>query len=174
MLSLIKRDDMIRKAIINDASRIAEIHTFGWRSAYRGIVSDIYLFTKMSVENGIHKFQEAIENQIEETYIYEESNIVKGFMTIGKCRNYDKKNSFELWGLYIEPLMKNNGIGSLMIKYCEEIALERGFDENVLWTLKQNILGRKFYEKHGYITDGKEELLEHINSVEIRYVKSLK
>jgi len=40
---------MIRRAKVDDANRIAEIHVFGWRCAYRGIVSDEYLFGKASV-----------------------------------------------------------------------------------------------------------------------------
>jgi len=35
---------MVRKAVVEDLPRIAEIHISGWRFAYKGILSDIELF----------------------------------------------------------------------------------------------------------------------------------
>ena len=165
---------MIRRAETGDAMRMAEIHVFGWRSAYRNIVSDSYLFSTLSVGKRFDAFNDILKEDKRETYVYEEDGIIKGFMTIGNCRNEDKKDAFELWGLYIEPLMKRTGIGTKMIKYCEEQARIRGYKENVLWVLKENKNARKFYETMGYREDGKEELLEKINAEEIRYAKELK
>jgi GNAT superfamily N-acetyltransferase len=164
---------MIRQAKKEDAARMAEIHIFGWRSAYRGIVDDDYLFAKLSVAKRIIKFEKAIEEGKENNLVFEEDGIIKAFMTIGKCRNDDKKEAYELWGIYVEPLMKRNGIGRTMINYCEDIARENGHKENVLWVLKDNIASRAFYEKMGYIADGKEEYLDHIKAIEIRYCKKI-
>ncbi len=89
------------------------------------------------------------------------------------CRNEDRGNSFELWGIYIEPLMQDRGIGKQLMGYCEEIARERGYSEDVLWVLRENGKSRRFYEKHGYVPDGSEIYMEKIDAVEIRYVKPL-
>ena len=164
---------MIRKAVATDAGRIAEIHIFGWRAAYQGIVDDNYLFSKLSVEKRIKDFVSKNEHDIDEMYVSEENGIVEGFMKIGKCRNEDKLKAFELWGIYIEPLMKNKGIGSKLLLHCEAIARDRGYLENVLWVFENNTLSRRFYEKHGYIVDGKKELMERFNAFEIRYSKNL-
>jgi hypothetical protein len=40
---------MIRSALLTDLSRIAEIQIAGWRSAYRGLISDYELFTERQV-----------------------------------------------------------------------------------------------------------------------------
>ena len=165
---------MIRKACVDDASRIAEIHVFGWRCAYRSIITDEYLFAKASVIKRIDAFRNAIVEDVEEIYVFEETNIIKAFMTIGKCRNEDKSKSFELWGIYVEPLLTGNGIGTRMVEFCEEKAIERGYKENVLWVFQDNIKARRFYEKMGYKEDGKEEVIERFNTKEIRYVKELK
>ena len=164
---------MIRRAVNSDSARIAEIHIFGWRSAYRGIVSDEYLFTEILVSERIESFIQNNESEIHEIYVYEEEGIIKGFMKIGNCRNEDKVKAFELWGMYIEPLMKNQGIGRKLLSYCEDIAKTRGKNENVLWVFKDNIEARGFYEKMGYRTDGKEELMEKFNALEVRYIKIL-
>ena len=161
----------IRKAVYNDAGRLAEIHIFGWRSAYRNIVSDKYLFGKLSVSKRIDGFKKSIEENNEETYVYEEDEIIKGFMTIGICRNEDKKDAFELWGLYVDPLLKRNGVGRKLIQYCEDEALKRGFKDIVLWVFEKNTEGRAFYKKLGYEVDGKREFLEYFQEYEIRYIK---
>jgi len=96
---------MIRKATINDCSRIAEIHVFGWRCAYRNFIPLEHLFNTMTVKKREEKFLEylSVDESKDETYVYEEDKIVKGFMTIGDCRDDDKdKNTFELHGIYKE------------------------------------------------------------------------
>jgi len=141
--------DMIRAIQISDAPRAAEIHVFGWRSAYRGIVSDEFLFNKMIVLERLSGFENAIRDLTEETYVYDDG-IIKAILTIGICRDPDKLNSFELWGIYVEPLMKRQGIGSKMVDYCEKKAVERGFNEVCLWVFEKNADSRLFYKKLGY------------------------
>lgn len=164
---------MIRRAVVEDAGRIAEIHVFGWRSAYRGIVSDSYLFGKTSVGKRIESLSRTLSENIEETYVFEEESIVKAFMTIGASRNQDKKNAFELWSIYVDPLLTGKGIGTQMIHYCEDCAKNRAYQENILWVFKDNIKTRKLYENLGYRFDGSELTIEYFNTREIRYSKIL-
>jgi len=60
----------------------------------------------------------------------------------------------------VEPLLTGNGIGTQMVEFCEKIAIERKFGENILWVFKDNKKARRFYEKLGYSLDGREEYLE--------------
>ena len=94
-------------------------------------------------------------------------------MRILTCRDQDKQDAFELWGIYIEPLMKRQGIGSILVDYCERKAVERGFSETCLWVLEENNDGRRFYEKLGYAPDGATKRIEFLSVTEIRYVKNL-
>jgi len=165
---------MVRTATKKDASRISEIHIFGWRSAYRGIIPDTYLFSEISVTGRYNSFIEKKEDESDDVFVFEEHDIIKGFMKVGTCRDEDKNTSFELWGIYVEPLMKNEGIGSKLIQYCENLAIGKGFSENVIWVLEDNTDSRKFYEKHGYKADGKELVMSKFNVKEVRYSKILK
>ena len=99
--------------------------------------------------------------------------IVKAFLTIGTCRDEDKAHSFELWGIYVDPFMKGQGIGSRMVDFCEKKATERGFSEVCLWVLEENISARAFYERLGYSPDGTKKFLEPLDATEIRYSKTL-
>lgn len=165
---------MVRSATIPDAGRLAEIHVFGWRNAYRGIVSEDILFRRFSVEKRTNTFRQALEEQSEETYVFEEDGIIKGFMTIGDSRDQDRSDeTFELWGIYVDPLMLRNGIGGELLRYCETEAWKRAKKEVTLWVLAQNTIGRNFYEKHGYQPDGTQKLIEHYQLEEIRYRKRI-
>ena len=163
---------MIRTMEITDLPRVAEIHVFGWRSAYRGIISDEYLFNKMLVSRRMSSFESAVKNNTEESYVYDDG-MIKAFMTIGDCRDEDKPGAFELWGIYVEPFMKRQGIGSILMDYCERIAIERGFSEICLWVLEDNTEGRSFYEKLGYVPDGAKKRIDFLSVTEMRYTKKL-
>lgn len=164
---------MIRRMEISDIPRAAEIHVFGWRSAYRGIVSDEYLFTKMLVSKRIEAFTRFIGNASPEQYVYDYNGIIKGFMTIGGCRDDDKPDAFELWGIYIEPLMKRQGVGTELIDFCEGRATRRGYSEICLWVLEDNSAARRFYEKFGYSPDGEKKCIKALEVNEIRYTKAI-
>jgi len=93
---------MIRTATIDDVYRIAEIHVMGWRFAYRNIISEDYLYKTMHISKRVVAFTKHIEERNEETYVFEENQIIKAFMTIGRCRDSDKPDCYELWGLYYD------------------------------------------------------------------------
>ena len=163
---------MIRKAELSDVPRIAEIRVFGWRNAYRGIVSDDILFCEKLVSTDIPRFESLIQSTDSESYVFDDG-IIKASMTIGACRDEDKPDTLELWAIYVEPLMKGQGIGSILVDYCEALAIERGYKEICLWVLEQNDSSRRFYEKMGFVVDGTSKFLEHVEVMEVRYTKEL-
>ncbi len=62
-------------------------------------------------------------------------------------RDKDKKDSFELWCIYVDPLMMRQGVGRELLEYCENEARRRGYRENSLWVLERNTIGKNFYDK---------------------------
>jgi len=162
---------MVRKAAVDDVTRIAEIHVMGWRFAYRHLIPEGFLFKTMNVPQRIAAFTKAIEEQREDIYVFEENQIVKGFMAIGPCTDADKPSSFELWGLYVDPFMIRNGIGSKLLNYCEHRASELGYKDIVLWVLEGNSIGINFYTKMGFTLEGGRKLLDKFGIYEIRYQK---
>jgi len=163
---------MIRAMELSDVSRVAEIHVFGWRNAYRGIIPDDYLFKNMIVSKRMSYFEKSVQNSAEESYVFDDG-ILKAFMTIGACRDIDKSEAFELWGIYVDPFMQRQGIGSKMVGICEEKAVERGYSEICLWVLEKNADARRFYEKLGYSFDSTSKFIEFLGVTEIRYSKRI-
>ena len=96
---------MIRVMELSDVSRVAEIHVYGWRIAYRGVISDDYLFRNMLVSTRMSYFENAIQTNAEESYVFDDG-VIKAFLTIGTCRDIDKPESFELWESTLTRLCK--------------------------------------------------------------------
>lgn len=164
---------IIRKATLEDARRIAEIHVAGWRNAYQGIVPDDVL-NKLSVDSSQAARQEGIRTGAEEIYVIDSGDMISGHLTIGNCRDEDKPNGvFELWGIYIDPDHIRKGYGQQLFNFCEDQAMRRGNHEIVIWVLRDNIIGRNFYEKNGYKPDGAVKYLERLSATEIRYCKAI-
>jgi len=180
---------MIRKATKDDASRVAEIHVFGWRAAYGDIVAEGYLFGRLSVARRAAALAEQLGTG-EETYVYEEAGIpgrpgdepgavIRGWMTIGDSRDDDIRGgpdgdgAFELWAVYVDPLMKRRGVGKALVAFCEAEARARGRDSVSLWVFRDNAPARAFYQALGYRPDGAEQLIEGLGAREVRYRKRL-
>ena len=164
---------MIREAAINDSGRIAEIEVISSRFAYKGSVSDVCLYKDLSVQNRIPVYERWISEKRFELYVNEDpdTGIIKGMMGIGLCEDEDKNGAFELHFIYVDPDFVRTGVGSEMLQFFEQKGREKGCTEYVIWVLEENGMGRNFYEKHNYRSDGKEKIFRRWNKREIRYVK---
>ncbi len=160
---------MIRKAVVDDLPRIAEIHISGWRFAYKGILSDIELFKNRIVIRafkGLEKqFNEGLEIIVFED---DENSIIKGFAFHGNSRDEDKENSYEVFALYLQPEFTKKGIGTNLMNEIKRIMKEKKRNELLVWVLEKNQIGRQFYKKYGFIDDGKSKEIEEWKEKEIR------
>jgi len=167
---------MIRIENIEDSSRMAEIHVFGWRCAYKDFISVDYLYNKFTVKIREEKFREylSVKNDSEGNYVYEDQNVVKAILTIGNCRDDDKDNkTFELMGIYVDPLFQRQKIGTKLVDFCIKEAISKNKKEIVLWVFEKKEESIKFYEKMGFKKDGKKKLMESFNEYAIRMGKTL-
>jgi len=170
---------MIRPMQLSDIPRVAEIHVFGWRCAYRGIVSDEHLFNVRSVIKRMERFMEMFKDNDKEgswsgsdNFVYDDG-IVKATLAIGPCRDEDKPDAFELGGIYVDPCLQGKGIGTALATHCKAIATKRGYNEICLWTFEKNAAARTFYEKLGYTLDGTTQVYKAYNALGVRYTQYL-
>lgn len=163
---------MIREATVDDATRIAEIDAISSRYAYQGIIPDECL-RDLSVENRVPVHKRWIAEKRFGVYVYEDSDtgLIKGMMGIGMSEDDDKRDAFELHYIYVDPDYLRMGVGSEMLRFFEQKGKEKGCLEYVVWVLEENEMGRNFYEKNNYHSDGKEKIFKRWNKREIRYVK---
>ena len=125
---------MIRKATIEDASRIAEILVFVKRMKFRPIFQDdAYSFVELQVLPVAKKYIEA--GIIDNMFVYDDG-IVKGLIHI---------EGNEIAELYVDYFFQDQGIGSALIEYAEE-----HYPITFLWAIEKNTDAIRFYEAHGF------------------------
>ena len=133
---------MIRKATIDDISRIAEILVFVKRMNYRVIFkNDAVSFGEIQVIPVAEKYSKP--EILESIWLYEDGGIVKGLIRI---------DGNEIVELYVEHFFQGQGIGAKLIEYAKQ-----EHDVKYLWVLEKNTNAIRFYETHGFhLTDNKK------------------
>ena len=135
---------MIRRATLEDISRIAEILVFVKRIKFRPIFQDdAYSFGELQVLSVAKKYADpAILGHM---FVYDDG-IVKGLIRIeGK----------EIVELYVDFFFWNQGIGSKLIEYAKEC-----YGVTFLWAIEKNIDAIRFYEAHGFHLTEKKKFEE--------------
>jgi len=157
---------------IADIPRAAEIHTFARRKAYLGIVSNANLFAESTVLKRMESFEQALRQNDKEVYVYDDG-IVKGILSVGLYAENDKPKILILRKIYVEPAMQGQGIGSMLMDYCETLAKKQDCARIHLTVLEQNAVARTFYEKAGFITDGLARISRSLGVLVLDYIKEI-
>lgn len=163
---------MIRQPSTDDISRLAEIHVYGWRFAYDGIVPREYLYKSYQVTKSMELHKNIVENNPEHSLVLDDG-LIRGFVLHNPSRDEDLSDCYEVSALYIEPAFQGMGFGKTLVEAAEQIAREKGFSRNLIWVLEDNSKGRRFYEKYGYVQDGAEKMIDAWGIKELRYIKKL-
>lgn len=158
---------MLRKATIQDVSRIAEIIVFGKRVAYRPIFNnDVVSFNELQVINLIEEYR-ANPILVDNMFVYDDG-IIKGVIN-----RVLKKDVVEICELYVEPFFKGNGIGKELIQQVILEARTSKKNKIFLWVIEDNLSARKFYENNGFIASGKTCLIEGTTKLDMCYELTL-
>lgn len=139
----------IRKAIPQDACRLAEIEIFNYRLSFYPIFrNDEYYFGELQVATLMAQYDEAT---LARTLVYDDG-VVKGFLHYG---------GGEVRRLYVEPVMQSQGIGAALLEYAI-----RELNGKRLWVLEKNPRAIAFYQQHAFrvteerrLEEGTEEYL---------------
>ena len=135
----------IRKAIIDDLSRVAEIYVFNNRINFFPIFKDeVFSFGELQVVPLIDNYFKR-EDIIENIYVYD-NGIIKGFIQM---------NGAEICKLYADTSFQSEGIGNELI----EFAVRELYADN-LWALEKNVRAISFYQRHGFHLTGQKKFEE--------------
>ncbi|MGN1297465.1 MAG: GNAT family N-acetyltransferase [Clostridia bacterium] len=165
----------IRKVKKEDLRAVAEIAVNGWKTAYRGIIDDVFL-DNLSIEEN---YQKRLNDYTENGFIVAElNNEIVGFCRYRTGNYYKDKYAdadCEICALYVKPNCKRNGIGKKLVNYVINEFKENGYAKMILWCLKDNYPSRTFYDKLGGIYCG-ENVIERGNKEykEVGYIYNLK
>lgn len=130
---------LVRKATINDLSRIAEIQVFNYRLYFYPIFqSDEYYFDELSVPSLMKQYEAGLDS----LYVYDDG-VVKGFI---------KVEGTYIARLFVEPVLQNGSIGSRLLEYAV-----KEHNADYLWALEKNEKAIRFYKRHGFIATGEKK-----------------
>ena len=154
---------MVRKASMQDVSRIAEIIVFGKRVAYRPIFNnDVVSFNELQVINLIDEYRN--NSTVVDNMLVYDDGIIKGVIN-----RIFKDDAVEICEFYVEPFFKGNGIGKKLIQQVILEARASKKSKIFLWVIEENLSARKFYENNGFIESGKTCLIEGTNKTDMCY-----
>jgi len=154
-----------------DHPRVAEIHVFCQRKAYRGFVPDEFLFGKMNVATRLEYLATTMLGESMKAFVFEGDSIVKAFTIMGPCEDDDNLNAYELFRIFVDPFMQGGGIGYKLAAHFEKTAAELGYKNICLWALEGNTSAADFYKKIGYHKDGAKRISGYFDVPEIRFAK---
>ena len=133
----------IRKASLQDVSRLAEILIFAKRAAYRPIFqNDAVSFGQMQVLPLAQEYLRCPE-KLENIWVYDDE-FVKGMVHI---------QGLQIKELYVDCFFQHQGIGAQLLDFAVR---DRG--ARFLWVLEKNKAAIQFYEAHGFVFSGQRML----------------
>lgn len=147
----------IRKARIDDLSRIAEIYVFNNRMNYFPIFKDeSFSFGELQVVSLADKYfgkDEIMKN----IFIYDDNGLIKGFIQMDET---------EICKIYVDTFFQSEGIGNMMIEYAI-----KEFHADNLWVLEKNSRAISFYQTHGFYPTGEKKFEEDTTEYLLKLVR---
>ena len=166
-------DVNIRLAALDDAQGMTEVLTRSWVAAYSGIIPDEIIAEKNSTR--LDQFKEILTADNINHYVVLANGDIVGLLSVGKCQDEDADDSFlEVGRLYIHPDYFRRGIGTAAMEFACDLARSLNKTVVILWVLAENTSSIMFYEKCGFVSDGKTKPLIYGRTLEcIRMRKDL-
>jgi GNAT superfamily N-acetyltransferase len=143
---------VIRRADIDDAPAIASVHVASWRSTYRTLLPEDFL---ASLTEGAYadRWRRLIDDKSSLVYVVEDESQagagIVGFASAGRERAGEEGYSGELHAIYILDSFQRRGYGRQLVRSTVAGLREMGFDDMIIWVLRDNRPARDFYERLG-------------------------
>ena len=136
----------IRRAGPEDAESIVEVVNAAWRWAYAHIIPAEELATLENPERTERIRNSLCKEQV--TFVAEIDEQIVGFASLQEpCRL--PQADFEIGGLYVHPDAARKGIGQALLKRAVDEGLKRNRRKLAIHTLRDNHIGRAFYDRLG-------------------------
>jgi ribosomal protein S18 acetylase RimI-like enzyme len=164
----------VRPARPEDAAAIAEVHVRTWQAAYEHVFGAEALAT-LDVDQRRARWEEALSESHpgSSAFVAEaDDDRVVGFASTGASG--DAEGEGELYAIYVLPAAWGSGAGPALMRAAVDSLRAAGFPAATLWVLDDNPRARRFYEREGWVADGRREGVHlGVGTVEIRYRMTL-
>lgn len=105
---------------------------------------------------GVYQDEKITRERMQEgkCFVLENQSEIIATVVLNKTNYFTKTHSAYISQLAIHPSLKRQGLGSALIRFCEELAKKEGFESMQLDTAKPALHLVKWYTKMGYKTVG--------------------
>jgi GNAT superfamily N-acetyltransferase len=164
----------VRPSTVDDQAEIAAVRVTGWRATYAGVVPADFLARMDPVVEGVRRRERyAGRPDTNGEFVAETGGGIVGFAHCGRYRHADPKveGSGEVYAIYLLPRVQGQGIGRALMDAAVGHLRGHGLWPVLLWALRDNPLGRRFYQRYGFRPDGAENDYEvgGVTLPELRY-----
>lgn len=167
-------DFCIRRANKNDAPALAAILTQSWKEAYAHILPTAELDSAADKERYTAVFTSMAQNRANTFLLAHCSGVPCGMLLFCPARDEDLPSFAEIVALYALQEYWGCGLGQeLMERALDEIQPQ--YAGAALWVFQDNARARRFYEKFGFVPDGKQKTENFSKKPQsVRYVKAFR
>ncbi|HSX21817.1 MAG TPA: GNAT family N-acetyltransferase [Gaiellaceae bacterium] len=156
----------IRRATVDDASGIADVHVRTWQEAYEHVFG-----AERLAGIDASRRRDGWERNLaagEHAFVAEEDGRIVAFVSVGAG---ESEGVGELFAIYALPEAWGSGAGTALMRAGLATLRDLGYREAVLWVLDDNPRARRFYEREGWMLDGgtKEGEFLGLQAAEVRY-----
>jgi ribosomal protein S18 acetylase RimI-like enzyme len=157
----------VRRARLEDARAIAQVHAETWREAYEHVFGAERL-ASVTIDARLAQWERILAAGQSDVFVAAADGIV-GFVSTGDSRDADAEA--ELFAIYVLPEAWGTGAGSALMRAGIEAMRLRASGGAVLWVLEDNPRARRFYEREGWTLDDerKEDEYLGLRVPEVRY-----
>ena len=130
-----------------------------WQVAYQGLIAANYL-ANLSIPQRRTRWEERLRTQPEDTLVCEMAGSAVGFVVVGPARADDHLpvGTGEVYAIYLAPEVWGIGAGARLMRAALDELRERAYSAAIVWVLRDNARARRFYERLGFVVDGREKV----------------
>lgn len=131
----------IRKAVLEDAETVGEVHSKAWKQVYKKLFPAEYLLND-SAEKRKAEFLADIQDAGCTYFLLEEGNAAAGIL-----KSNSAEDKLEISSIYILEEYRVKGFGTQALDFIKKISAQQTI---FLWVLEKNEKAIAFYEKTGF------------------------
>ena len=133
---------------MEDAEAIERVRVETWRATYRGLLPDVVIDgLRVNVEARRGRLAARPPHQF--CFVAEDAGLVAGYVLGGPERSADPEYRGEVYAIYVLPAHQGKGLGRALIRESARELASAGSTSLLIWVLRENAIGRAFYERLG-------------------------
>ncbi|WP_085506858.1 GNAT family N-acetyltransferase [Thalassobacillus devorans] len=140
----------VRKAVFEDAEKIAHVHVSSWKSTYKDLIDEKDV-SNITVENRIALWEAVLKVPVNgqvALVVENDQGEVVGFVSGGKERTKHYGYDGEIYAIYLLDSYQRKGLGGMLLEAFGKEMKEAGYHSLLVWVLTNNP-SSEFYRKYG-------------------------